>query len=103
MVFIAAFTVLQEVSQADAARTAADELHDEIQDMILTGTCSDVEIMIPNGYTLTFENNQLKIDGITRPEDGPYSMTVDGPTLGSGSHTLSISLVGDEILVSEVS
>ncbi len=75
---------------------------EEITEPHLSGSANyQVGVREPGRIQILAE--QLFVDGIRRPESGPYSMPVTGPELGSGLHELSISTVGGSIVVSEVS
>jgi hypothetical protein len=99
-IFVVGYQYLQAQDRERRARDAALELNEGVQAVIATGNQQIVEITIPIGYTLRFENYRVKIDGFAVPADG-YSMLVTGPKLEEGTHHLTIVLENNSVVVSE--
>jgi hypothetical protein len=109
LVILAAFVVsifgigyqfLQALDRERRARDAALELNQGILSTIALGGNRTIEINIPPGYELRFENQRLSINGFTLPEDG-YRLPVVGPVLGEGPHRLTITLENNLVAVSK--
>ncbi len=102
--FIIGYNQLQGLSASQKAREEAGNLDMKIEDVIITGNQENVEIEIPEGYTLKFEENQIKMNGIKYPASpkDEYSLPVNGPTLSQGVYTLQISLDNEVVKVRRV-
>lgn len=99
-IFVTGYQFLQALNRERGARDAALELSSGVQAVIATGNPRTVEITVPAGYKLKFENRRVSIDGFAVPENG-YQMPVNGPELGEGFHQLTITLKNNSVVVSE--
>lgn len=103
--FIIGYNQFQGISASQKVRDEAQDLDMVIGTVISSGSGPEnINIEIPEGYTLKFEENQIKINGIkypASPED-EYSLPVNGPTLSQGSYNLQVSLDNGVVNVEEV-
>jgi hypothetical protein len=91
----------QSLSASQRVRDEIHDLHEEVEQVIVTGENRTVKVDMPRGYTLRFESNQLVTSIVSVPENG-YDMRVSGPEIGPGEHTLRISIVEGTVKVSEI-
>ena len=89
------------ISDRDA-KFAADKLGASVQFVLTTGNPKVENVSIPGGYTMSFVDNQIVIDGYRVPAQG-YFMSFDDncPVLGAGDYSLSITIENFRILVVE--
>jgi len=101
-IFVLGYQFLQALDRERRARDVALELNSGIQAVIATRNPRMVEITVPAGYNLKFENQRVTIDGFAVPEGG-YQQPVIGPELSEGSYKLTITYEpeNDLIVVSE--
>jgi len=99
-IFAIGYQYLQAQDRERRARDAALELSGGVQNVIATGDPKAVEITVPAGYTLMFENQRVLIDGFTIPEKG-YQLPIVGPELGEGVHHLTVVLENNSVVVNE--
>ena len=98
-IFVMGYQFLQALNRERRARDAALELNNGVQAVIATGNPQTVEITVPAGYKLKFENQRVSINGFVVPENG-YQLPVTGPELGEGFHQLTITLENNSVVVS---
>lgn len=98
-VFALVYPKFLAMSKAEKAKDAVDKLHPAI-DSVINGSVSSttVKIEIPKGYELTFKENQMILDGITRE----YRRSIDGEDFGSGEHQLKITIENHTVKVRRV-
>ena len=84
------------------AKEAALKLDASVQFVLTTGDNKVENVRIPGGYTMSFVDNQIVIDGYRVPVQG-YPMSFDNrcPVLGAGDYSLSITIIENLILVVE--
>ena len=99
-IFFMGYQFLQALNRERRARDAALELNNGVQAVIASGNPRTVEITVPAGYKLKFENHRLSINGFVAPENG-YQLPVTGPELDEGFHHLIITLENNSVVVSE--
>lgn len=85
-IFIAGYTCFSQISARAEAREAAEKMRDAVGRVMGTGNGQWVELRIPAGYTMSFGENRISIDGITFALDCP----IRGPKLDGGSHRLYV-------------
>jgi hypothetical protein len=80
------------ISDRDA-KDAALKLDASVQFVLTTGNPKVENVSIPNGYTMSFVDNQIVIDGVRVPVQG-YSMRFENncPELTAGDYNLSIAI-----------
>ncbi|MDH5442869.1 MAG: hypothetical protein OEX16_01000 [Hadesarchaea archaeon] len=100
LIFILGYQFLQGLDRERGARDAALELNQGILTTITYGDNRTVEIIIPPGYELRFENQRLSINGFTLPEN-EYPLPLVGHTLGEGFHRLIIKIRDNSVVVGE--
>jgi len=98
-IFVMGYQFLQALNRERRARDAALELNSGVQAVIATGNPRTVEITVPAGYKLKFENQRVSIDGFVVPENG-YQLQVTGPELDEGFYQLTITLENNSVVVS---
>ncbi len=98
-IFVIGYQFLQALDRERKARDAALELNQGILATITFGNNRTIEITIPPGYELRFENQRLIIDGFMLPEND-YPLLVVGPVLGEGSHSLIVKIQDNSVVVS---
>ncbi|KUO39139.1 MAG: hypothetical protein AVW05_01975 [Hadesarchaea archaeon DG-33] len=99
-IFILGYQFLQGLDRERRARDAALELNNGVQAVIATGNPQTVEITVPAGYKLKFENQRVSINGFAVPENG-YLLQVTDLELSEGSYVLTITLEGNSVVVSK--
>ncbi|MBA7501812.1 hypothetical protein ES706_00387 [subsurface metagenome] len=101
-IFILGYQFLQGLDRERRARDAALELNKGVQAVIATGNPQTVEITVPAGYKLKFENQRVTINGFAIPENG-YQLPVAAHEFSEGSYRLTITFEpeNDLIVVSE--
>jgi len=100
-IFFAAYQSFRGLSKAERAKEAAIKLDLAIEYVIMTGNPHTVDVEIPEGYTLSFKENQLAIDGTKMPEGG-YPWPIIGGNLSTGTHKLAIAIENGKIFVNEM-
>jgi hypothetical protein len=80
------------ISDRDA-KEAALKLDASVQFVLTTGDNKVENVRIPGGYTMSFVDNQIVIDGFRVPVQG-YSMRFENncPELTAGDYNLSIAI-----------
>ncbi len=99
-IFILGYQFLQGLDRERRAREAALELNNGVQAAIATGNPQTVEITVPSGYKIKFENQRVAINGFAVPENG-YLLQVTDQELSEGSYVLTIMLEDNSVVVSK--
>jgi len=99
-IFILGYQFIQGLDRERRARDAALELSKSVQAVISTGNPQTVEITVPTGYKLKFENQRVAINGFAVPENG-YPLQVIGQELSEGSYVLTLTLEYNSVVVSK--
>ena len=86
-IFVAGFTCFRQLSARTQAREAAEEVHAAIERLIATNDEQRVEVRIPPGYVLSFDENRISIDGILLPE---FEYQLGASELTEGYYSLLI-------------
>ena len=95
-IFVLGYVYSRALAELREAKEAALEVHSKVQAALTTGTDQIAEVIIPEGYTLHFSDNQVLIDDLAFPERG-YPWPIQGPELEHGTCTLTIRL-GDNLI-----
>ncbi|MEW6592886.1 MAG: hypothetical protein AB1305_04325 [Candidatus Hadarchaeota archaeon] len=98
------YGVFQAVTRDRAATEAAMKVAAESEFVAISGGSRLVEISIPGGYQMRFFDNQIFIDnrGFQANLLG-LRFSDNSPQLGSGAHTLSITVQENKVVVSRIS
>lgn len=99
LTFAMAYKYAEALARARDARETALEVDAVVRAVTATGDRRKINVRVPEGYVLKFEDNRITLDGIILPEGG-YPLPILGPELGPGTHVLTISLENGAILVS---
>jgi len=99
-IFILGYQFIQGLDRERRARDAALELNSGVQAVIATGNPQNVEITVPAGYELRFENQRVSINGFAVPENG-YPLPVKDLKLSEGSYVLTIKLENNSVVVNK--
>jgi hypothetical protein len=98
--FLIGWKFSQDLKDLKGAREAVLTIDIYVREVLASGNFKVVNIEIPGGYTIEFEDNQICL-GKSRLPEGGYQFQIVGPALGPGHHELMIKIENDVILVTE--
>ncbi|MFN4133625.1 MAG: hypothetical protein ACK4GQ_04575 [Candidatus Hadarchaeales archaeon] len=100
---LAGYISFQAISAERAAREALLAVGQACDEVIASGSPRMVEITIPVGYSMKFEDNQIYMAGQRYPSDGFGVRFFENLALEAGPHTLSISISAHGLVISRTS
>ncbi len=106
VISIGAFGIItfQSFLRDRAANDALLKVGSYCQEVVTTGGVRMFEVEIPGGYTMSFADNRITIDGRSYPQDGfQVGFSENSPQLSYGKRTLSVEISDNRLVVTRIS
>lgn len=87
------YLTLRSLTDRERLMNALEKLANACQEIASAGGERSVELEVPTGYTIFFQDNQIQAGEIRYPEEGlPLKFVENLSPLSAGKHTVRISV-----------
>lgn len=101
LALFAGYRYYQESSMTSKIRKKGLKLHNEINHVMITGENRRISMKVPDDYSIIFDNRSFKIDDFRYPDDGNYSVPLEGSKVKNGEHELLLFFENGKLMIEE--